>query len=288
MADISLIVRSYRSFNNSFKLFVANLTKEEELQEIVDFEIIEEVPQYGYAKQYRVTLVIDDLLYGDNEIAIKVLGEDGILKETTITLSNPKPIPVVPTVMPLSVTYTPVSPQTNHHRDIQLAWTSVVGYDRTSVFLGNSGSPKKVADQTGATYPVVGNMNLVAGETYSWKVDLHNDSLNQIIEGSVQWFQIAQAPGVPKAPFPAINSVDVDPASVVLAWTSDNPDSNIFSYDVYIGAGSSVLVFNETVTVPTKTITSLMSNKFYYWKVVVRDDKGNMVIGPVWKFKTQA
>jgi len=288
MADISIIVRSYRAFSNSFRLFVANSTKEEELQEVTDFEVTEEVPQYDYQKQYKVTLAVNDLVYGNNEIAVKILGEDGISRETTKIISNPEPIPNVPTIMPLSVTYVPVSPQTNHHRDIQLAWTPVVGYDRTTVFLGNSGSPKKIADQSAATYPVTGNMNLTAGETYSWKVDLHNDALNQIIEGSVQWFRIAQSPGSPYAPTPIDGAIDVNPSGAVLTWKVPNPEGNALTFDVYFGANASPSLVVSGISLLTYSLPLLLNSKTYYWKIVVKDNKGNTVIGPQWKFKTQA
>lgn len=288
MADINIIVRSYRAFNNSFRLFAANLTKEEELQEVTDFEVTEEVPQYDYQKQYKVTLSINDLVYGNNEIAVKILGEDGISRETTKIISNPEPVPDVPAIMPLSVVYTPVSPQTNHHRDIQLSWTPVFGYDRTTVFLGSSGSPKKVVDQSAATYPATGNMNLVAGETYSWKVDLHNDSLNQIIEGSVQWFRIARSPGSPYTPTPIDGSVDVNPSGAILTWKVPNPEGNTLTFDVYFGANASPSLVASGISPLTYSLPLLLNSRTYYWKIVVKDDKGNTVIGPQWKFKTQA
>lgn len=288
MANISVIVRSYRSFSNLFRLFIANLTKEEELQEITEFEVTEEAPEDDYIKQYRVSLIVNNLVYGNNEIAIKILGEDGIPRETTKIISNPEPVPNVPTIIPLSVVYVPVNPQTNHHRDIQLAWTPVVGYNRTTIFLGNSGNPKKIADQSAATYPAIGNMNLTAGETYSWKVDLHNDSLNQIIEGSIQWFRIAQSPGFPYASVPVDRAVDVNPSGIVLTWKVPNPEGNTLTFDVYFGANVSPSLVASSISPLTYSLPLLLNSKTYYWKIVVKDNKGNVVIGPQWKFKTQA
>lgn len=294
MDQLVVIVRSYREFNNSFRLFVANLTKGESLQEIVNFIVNEETPDFDYKKKYIIIVTVEDLVYGDNEIGLKIIGEDGISREATKIISNPEPIPVVPTIMPQSVVYVPISPQTNHERNVQLDWTYVTGFDRASIFLGNSGEPKKLTDkvtidQTASTY-LLGV--LTPGETYSWKVNLHNDPLNQIIEGSTQWFRIAQAPGIPSEPSPINNTIDINP-NVTLSWVVSNPEGNVLDHDLYFGATTSpVLITTVTTAVTTPSYTlpsSLSSNKTYYWKIVAKDViKGNTVIGPQWKFRTQA
>lgn len=36
----------------------------------------------------------------------------------------------------------------------------------------------------------------------------------------------------------------------------------------------------------TFNVTSLLPSKNYYWKVVVKDNKGGETIGQIWEFKT--
>ena len=85
---------------------------------------------------------------------------------------------------------------------------------------------------------------------------------------------------------PDINSL-VQETSTTLEWTASDVDTNdTLTFDVYFG----------TVNPPTTKVTenqsettfnqSLDSSKNYYWKVVVKDDKGGTTIGQIWSFKT--
>ena len=85
---------------------------------------------------------------------------------------------------------------------------------------------------------------------------------------------------------PALNSV-VQEATTTLEWTASDVDTNdTLTFDVYFG----------TVNPPTTKVSenqsdttynqALESSKNYYWKVVVKDDKGGTTIGQIWSFKT--
>ena len=93
-------------------------------------------------------------------------------------------------------------------------------------------------------------------------------------------------PFAPALTQPFINSV-LTGTSATLGWTASDVDtSDILSYDVYFGTanpptekiGNNISTLSTTIAVePTKQ---------YFWRVVVKDNKGGETIGQVWKFKT--
>ncbi len=93
-------------------------------------------------------------------------------------------------------------------------------------------------------------------------------------------------PFAPEIVNPKMNSI-LYTSSVILEWNALDIDANdVLTYDVYFGSNNP----------PTKLISSNTSQKTaivylfspgseYFWKVVVRDDKGGETIGQVWKFR---
>ncbi|KQB43485.1 PQQ enzyme repeat-containing protein [Flavobacterium daejeonense] len=95
------------------------------------------------------------------------------------------------------------------------------------------------------------------------------------------------APFLPQIVQPEINSLN-NTISVSLKWLASDVDAtDVLSYDVYCGTTA-----NPTTKVGTNlTVTSLQINDLqlatnYYWKVVVKDNKGGETIGQIWNFKT--
>jgi hypothetical protein len=93
-------------------------------------------------------------------------------------------------------------------------------------------------------------------------------------------------PFSPELVEPALNTV-LNTTTAALKWNATDVDAtDVLSYDVYFG----------TVNPPTSKITentatktldvTLESAKEYFWKVVVKDNKGGETVGQVWKFKT--
>lgn len=93
-------------------------------------------------------------------------------------------------------------------------------------------------------------------------------------------------PFLPELVLPTSNSI-LNTTTTKLSWTATDVDANdILTYDVYFG----------TTTTPTqktgKNLTTstldvnLNAGKEYYWKVVVKDNKGGETMGQTWRFKT--
>ncbi len=93
-------------------------------------------------------------------------------------------------------------------------------------------------------------------------------------------------PFAPEIISPAINTA-LSTTTATLTWNASDVDTaDVLTYDVYFG----------TVNPPTAKVSENASSKSfdvtlqpttqYYWKVVVKDNKGGETIGQVWKFKT--
>lgn len=93
-------------------------------------------------------------------------------------------------------------------------------------------------------------------------------------------------PFAPALSQPAINSV-LNTSTAALTWTASDVDlSDVLKYDVYFGTvNPPTEKIAENITTLTTTVTIEPTTQ-YFWRVVVKDDKGGETIGQVWKFKT--
>jgi hypothetical protein len=93
-------------------------------------------------------------------------------------------------------------------------------------------------------------------------------------------------PFSPELVEPIINSI-LNTTTASLKWNATDVDAtDLLSYDVYFGtANPPTSKVSENIATKTLDIT-LEPAKEYFWKVVVKDNKGGETIGQVWKFKT--
>jgi hypothetical protein len=136
-------------------------------------------------------------------------------------------------------------------------------------------------------------VDLEKGKAYYWRVkatDSKNASSNYSNIYSLYTEGLAQSNHVPFLPQlvrPALNST-ISSATATLEWTASDPDvSDILSFDVYCGTDNPPTVkVGNSITTKSLNVTSLIPAKNYYWKVVVKDNKGGETIGQIWNFKT--
>lgn len=136
------------------------------------------------------------------------------------------------------------------------------------------------------------NISLTKGILYYWRVKaIDSKKMSSKYSLTYNFYTEAQVtanhlPNLPIVVLPAL-STTLNPGNTTLQWKSSDPDvSDIMSYDVYFGLNNpptSKVAENKTSTsIDVSTITL----KRYYWKVVVKDNKGGQTIGQVWNFKT--
>ena len=126
---------------------------------------------------------------------------------------------------------------------------------------------------------------------YYWRVKATDaQGLSSVYSSTFKFYTAGTAvvnhlPFAPEILSPAINSA-LSTATATLTWNAADVDFDALSYDVYFG----------TANPPTEKVSENTSSKSfeatlqpttqYYWRIVVKDNKGGETVGQVWKFKT--
>jgi hypothetical protein len=127
---------------------------------------------------------------------------------------------------------------------------------------------------------------------YYWRIKA-TDSQNSLSNYSVtfKFYTAGEAvtnhlPFLPELVLPASNSV-LNTATTKLSWTTTDVDAtDILVYDVYFGTTNPpTQKISENLAATTLDV-NLNSSQEYYWKVLIKDNKGGETTGQVWKFKT--
>lgn len=146
--------------------------------------------------------------------------------------------------------------------------------------------------QTNNTASLSKTISLDKGVAYYWKIRAV-DSKNKGSEYTASWGFYTEGVGVVNyLPFaagvvkPNINST-VAGTSIDLEWTaSDLNSGDILTYDLYFGTSSTPPLLISNHTIKTYTVSSLLGNTTYYWRIDVKDNKGGKSTGQIWSFKT--
>ena len=93
-------------------------------------------------------------------------------------------------------------------------------------------------------------------------------------------------PFSPELIAPVLNG-NIGTSSANLSWNAFDVDtSDILTYDVYFGtANPPTAKVGDNITSKAFEV-ALQPTTQYYWRVVVKDNKGGESVGQVWKFKT--
>ena len=85
-----------------------------------------------------------------------------------------------------------------------------------------------------------------------------------------------------------VKRTTVQGATVTLEWTASDVDvSDTLIFDVYFDTvNPPIEKVTENQSETSLKVVDLSLTTDYYWKVVVKDDKGGETIGQVWNFKT--
>ncbi|MFS4482730.1 fibronectin type III domain-containing protein [Hyunsoonleella sp. 2307UL5-6] len=93
-------------------------------------------------------------------------------------------------------------------------------------------------------------------------------------------------PFVPELVSPTLNEV-ISGTSTTLSWTAIDADNDALTFDVYLDTSNDPTTkVAENLTTTSYEASGLAAATTYYFKVVVKDDKGGATIGQVWTFST--
>lgn len=134
---------------------------------------------------------------------------------------------------------------------------------------------------------------LSKGIAYYWRVkatDSNNASSNYSSTYSFYTEAVAvtnHLPFMPQLVLPELNAT-ISGTTAALSWTASDVDTNdAHTYDVYLGTvNPPTTKVGNNITTTSLNTNSLQPATNYYWKVVVKDNKGGETIGQIWNFKT--
>ncbi|KIQ21282.1 hypothetical protein RT99_10715 [Flavobacterium sp. MEB061] len=127
---------------------------------------------------------------------------------------------------------------------------------------------------------------------YYWRVKATDSKgLSSISSSTFKLYTSGEAvfnhlPFAPELVEPSINIV-LTTATATLQWKATDVDAtDVLTYDVYFGTTNPPTAKVSENASSTSYAVTLEATKEYFWKVVVKDNKGGETIGQVWKFKT--
>ena len=135
-------------------------------------------------------------------------------------------------------------------------------------------------------------ITLDKGIAYYWRVkatDSKNLSSNYSSTFNFYTEGVATGNHLPFSPElvqPTLNSL-INPATSTLKWNGKDVDvSDALVYDVYFGTDNPPATKVGTNITTNTFDVSIATLKNYYWKVIVKDNKGGEAIGQIWNFST--
>lgn len=134
---------------------------------------------------------------------------------------------------------------------------------------------------------------LSKGIAYYWRVkatDSNNASSNYSSTYSFYTEAVAvtnHLPFMPQLVLPEFDAT-ISGTTAALSWTASDVDTNdALTYDVYLGTvNQPTTKVGNNITTTSLNTSALLPATIYYWKVVVKDNKGGETIGQIWSFKT--
>ena len=144
--------------------------------------------------------------------------------------------------------------------------------------------------QTKTVSTISTTITLEKGKAFYWRVKAI-DSKNAESDFSTPSQFLTEGEGVtnhlpfsPDLIVPTANEV-IDGTSASLSWSASDADNDALTFDVYLDTVNPPLAkVSENQTETTYSASNLSVATTYYFKVVVKDDKGGQTIGQVWSF----
>lgn len=138
-------------------------------------------------------------------------------------------------------------------------------------------------------------VTLDKGAAYYWRVKARSSKNIESNFSPTSQFYTEEVPNSNNLPFspantaPFIGQTFDGVSNVNLQWTASDVDQDPLKFDVYFGKDKDALVLvAENIESNIFQVTPDKAQTTYYWNVVVKDDKGGEVTGPLWHFKVES
>lgn len=171
---------------------------------------------------------------------------------------------------------------------LTLKWNAAANTDSYDVTVKNLLTGTLTTQTTAKTELTV---NLLINTPYSWVI-ISKSAKVSTITTSDTWKFYNSGPGIVSyAPFPADivspyfkQNVTATNGKVTLDWNGSDVDGDIVSYDVYFDTKASPAIFKTGITDSILNDVAVTSGTTYYWKVIIRDSKGNSSDSGIFQF----
>ncbi len=137
------------------------------------------------------------------------------------------------------------------------------------------------------------SVTLDKGKAYYWRVKA-TDSKNasSAYSGTYSFYTEGNAvanhlPFLPEVIQPELNTTITGTTAILKWFASDADAADVLTYDVYLGtANPPTIKVSENRATSIFEAVSLQAATQYYWRIVVKDNKGGETRGQVWNFRT--
>lgn len=134
------------------------------------------------------------------------------------------------------------------------------------------------------------SISLEKGVAFYWRVKAKDSKNSSDFSSSNSFYTEGEGytnhiPFVPELVAPNMNTIEQN-TTTDLKWNANDVDNDALTFDVYFDTNNPpVSKIGENITDNTLNVT-LEASKDYFWKIVVKDNKGGIAIGQIWNFKT--
>jgi len=145
--------------------------------------------------------------------------------------------------------------------------------------------------QTNSSSSTSTTVTLDKGVAYYWRVKAHDTKNASSSYSSIFSFYtegVGDSNHLPFSPTlvaPVLNAIEQH-ATTNLEWTASDVDNDSLLYDIYFGTENPPTIKVSDNQSETTLNVNLTASANYFWKVIVKDDKGGKTIGQVWNFDT--
>jgi len=154
------------------------------------------------------------------------------------------------------------------------------------VYFGDTNPPPKVSSNQSELEFCPDNLEF--DKTYYWQIVIWDDQ-GYSITGPIWSFTTRgnNPPNTPSNPNPE-NGETQAPINTCISWTSDDPDGDDVTYDVYFGTSNPPPLVSNNQSSKTYCPDEILNfDTLYYWNIIAWDVYGEFTIGPSWYFKTE-
>lgn len=261
-------------------LLKANATEINELKSLFGSE----PGRTNSAKTFKRLRIAFSFMNGESGTRVVFLDNIEVFSGNTSTLLDPCNPEGVVTIPPIPTLGIPLNGAINVPlENTTLKWDASQGATHYNVEISQGGNTGFMQNVTNTSVLLT---NLQCGLTYSWKVQAVNTagSSNWSETRSFKTVECLTIPSVPKLSSPANNSTSVS-INPTLIW---NASDNASTYRLQVLFQGTTVIFDNSVTTNSYTVTGLLNNTTYYWRVSATNTSGTSDWSETWSFKTEA